>query len=69
MKVTLTMATKVNGRGRFFFGRRASNFFTGRFTTRRKVKGRVGIDLSQSSCPGRGVHEVLFRARRVRALR
>jgi hypothetical protein len=67
-KITFTGTRKVNGWGGFSFGRRSSNFFRGRFTGRGTVRGRAGIDLSRSSCPGRGVQEARFRAHRVRAL-
>jgi hypothetical protein len=69
VKITFTGARNMNGKGGFFFGRRSSDFLGGKFATRRIVRGKAGVDLSHSSCPGRGVHEMRFRARRVRPLR
>lgn len=65
VQITFTESRRVNRRGRFFFGRRASDFFTGRFVAGGRVRGRAGIDFPSGSCPGRGVREARFRARRV----
>jgi hypothetical protein len=65
LRIAFTTARRVNRKERFFFGRRASDFFTGVFSSDRKVRGEVGVDFSDSACPGRGVHEARFRARRI----
>ena len=66
VKITFPAKRRVNRRGRFFFGRRSSDFFTGRFVGRGRVRGNAGVDFTGSACPGRGVKKVRFRARRVR---
>lgn len=65
VRITFTAARRVNGRSRFFFGSRSSDFFGGRFVAPGRVRGKAGVDFSGSSCPGSGVREARFRARRV----
>jgi hypothetical protein len=65
VRITFTATRRVNGKSRFFFGSRSSDFLGGRFVAPGKVRGRAGIDFSASSCPGSGVQEVRFRARRI----
>jgi hypothetical protein len=65
VQITFTEGRRVNRRGRFFFGRRSSDFFAGRFVAGGRVLGKAGVDFPAGACPGRGVREARFRARRV----
>lgn len=65
VRITFPNARRINRKGRFFFGRRTSDFITGRFVAPGKVRGTVAVDFSGSSCGGQGVREVRFRAPRL----
>jgi hypothetical protein len=67
VRITFPLTRRINPRSRFFFGRKRSDFFTGRFVRKGRVRGRAGVDFGGSSCPGWSVKKVRFRARRVRA--
>lgn len=64
VRITFPSARGIDRKGRFFFGRRSSDFVTGRFVAPGRVRGTVAVDFSGSNCGGHGVREVRFRARR-----
>ena len=65
-EVTFAGADKIGRSGRFSFGGSAGHYLKGRFVSRKKVRGRAAIDVSDTACPGSGMHEVSFTAKRKR---
>ena len=66
VRITFPNVSRINRKGRFFFGRKSSSFFTGRFVRPGKVRGKAAVNFSGSSCGGSRVLDVRFRAKRVR---
>ena len=65
-EVTFLGASKIGRDHRFLFGGSPGHYFKGRFVSRNKVRGWAGIKVSDTSCPGRGLHTVSYTARRHR---
>jgi hypothetical protein len=56
--------SKIGRDRRFSFGGPPGHYFKGRFVSRKKVRGWAGIEVSDTSCPGRGLHTVSYTALR-----
>jgi hypothetical protein len=65
-QVTFTGTDGISRRGRFSFGGSGGHYFKGKFVSRKKVRGRAAIKVSDTACRGGGVHAVSYTARRDR---
>jgi hypothetical protein len=65
-EVTFSGGDKISRNGRFSFGGSPGHYLKGRFVSRKKARGRAAIEVSDTACPGSGMQEVSFTAKRKR---